>query len=155
MVVFDQATKIIVVHKIVMFDKITIIPNFFYLTYIVNKGAAFGILQGKGWLLLAVSIVVLVLVIAFFRVITEGFPERYYALALIVSGIIGNSIDRIWRHEVVDFLDFYFGSYNYPAFNVADSCITIGVIIYVLSILLRPQKKEIKPTGTKLPVKKL
>ena len=64
------------------------------------------------------------------------------ALFMVVSGILGNSIDRLWRHEVVDFLDCYIGDKHWPAFNVADSAICVGIGIYILSLMLRPQKKE-------------
>ena len=142
LVVLDQLSKIVVVQYIPKHDVIPVIGGFFNLTYITNPGAAWGIMSGKGHLLLGVSIAVLIMVIYFLRSLTEGCVERYFALFMIVSGIIGNSIDRLWRQEVVDFLDFYFGTYHWPSFNVADSSITIGVTIYIISSLLRSQKKK-------------
>ena len=119
-----------------------ILLDFFNLTYITNTGAAWGILAGHGWLLLLISCAVLIAVICFIRTLTDGWPERIYAIGLIVSGILGNSIDRIFRGEVVDFLQFLFGRYQYPSFNVADSCICVGVFLFILSTILRPEKKK-------------
>ncbi|MBN2642405.1 MAG: signal peptidase II [Victivallales bacterium] len=146
----DQASKAVVVAEFTLGESITIIPGFFNLTYITNKGAAWGILHGKIWLLMLISTVVFVLIIWQIRTLTEGWNERYFAMAVIISGIIGNSIDRIWRKEVVDFLDFYIRvndkSYSWPAFNIADSAITVGVIIYIASTLFRksPNKNTVQ-----------
>lgn len=143
LVVLDHATKLLVVHYIPLGDTITVIPGLFNLVFVLNPGAAWGILAGQGWILFIVSMVVLVAIIMYIRNLTEGWPERYIALSMIISGIIGNSVDRVWRQAVVDFLDFHVGaSYHWPAFNVADSAITIGVTIYILSSFLRPPKNK-------------
>lgn len=142
LVVLDQLTKIAVIQYIPKHEAIPVIKGLFNLTYITNPGAAWGIMSGKGHLLLGISIVVLVIIIYFLRSLTEGCMERYFALFMIMSGIIGNSIDRLWRQEVVDFLDFYIGTHHWPSFNVADSAITIGVTIYIISSLFRVQNKK-------------
>ena len=85
---------------------------------------------------------------------TDGWPERIYAIALIVSGIVGNSIDRIFRREVVDFLQFLFGKYQYPSFNIADSCICVGVFIFILSTILRPDRKKPEPDSSYVQLQK-
>ncbi|OGV49966.1 MAG: signal peptidase II [Lentisphaerae bacterium GWF2_52_8] len=139
LLLLDQISKFLVAGNISVGQKITIIPNFFNLTYITNPGAAWGILAGKGWLLLLISILVLFSIIFFLRSLTEGWNERYYGLCMVMSGIVGNMIDRIWRGEVVDFIQWYAGSYYWPSFNVADSAITVGVAIFIISSLLRPQ----------------
>jgi signal peptidase II len=139
-IVIDQVTKILVETGIG--SPIKIVPGFFNLVFVKNSGAAWGILAGKGWLLLIISITVFTLITVFLKRITEGWPERYYSMALITGGIVGNSIDRIWRGSVVDFLDFYYGSYHWPAFNVADSAICVGVFIFIISSWIRPQEKE-------------
>ena len=138
----DQITKAAVVKYIRFGDRIPVIPDFFNLTHITNTGAAWGILAGHGWLLLLISFAVLIAVICFIQTLTDGWTERIYAIGLIVSGILGNSIDRIFRGEVVDFLQFLFGRYQYPSFNVADSCICVGVFLFILSTILRPEKKN-------------
>jgi signal peptidase II len=135
--VLDQITKMVVENNIT--SSIKVIPGLFNLVFVKNTGAAWGILADKGWLLLVISTVVFVLIVVFIRRITEGWTERYYSMALIAGGIAGNSIDRIWRGAVVDFLDFYCGSYHWPAFNVADSAICVGVFIFIISSWVRPQ----------------
>lgn len=140
LVVLDHGTKLLVLHHISIGDTIPIIPGCFDLVSVRNTGAAWGMLSDYSWLLLVVSVVVLILVVVFFRSLAEGWPERYLALALVVSGVIGNCVDRVWRGAVVDFLDFYVGKHHWPAFNVADSAITVGVVLYSISCLFRPQK---------------
>jgi signal peptidase II len=133
-----------VVHNIPEHGTIKIVPGLFNLTHVNNPGAAWGILAGYGWLLLAVSVLVLCGVVFYMRKLTEGWAERYFALGMIASGIIGNSIDRVWRGEVVDFLDFYYDSMgHWPSFNVADSAITAGVAIFIISSFFRPQRKSV------------
>lgn len=147
LIVLDQLTKLVVVQYIKEHSIIPVIKGFFNLTYVNNPGAAWGILAGKGWILLTISILVLVLVIKYLRILTEGWPERYFAIFIIMGGIVGNSIDRIWRRQVVDFLDFCIYGYHWPAFNVADSAITIGIAIFIISSLKRPQDRISKEAG--------
>ena len=143
-VLLDQIPKLLVVEMIKHIGtRIPVIDGFFDLTYITNKGAAWGMLSGKTGLLLAVSIVVFVLITFFLRQICEGWTERYYALLLVMSGIIGNTIDRVFRGGgVVDFLRFYFRNWEWPSFNVADCAICIGVGMFILSSLIRPEQKK-------------
>ena len=137
----DQLTKYWVVKEIPFASRQAVIPGFFNLTYVTNTGAAWGILSGRYWLLLAISGAVFFAAIWFLRQLTDGWKERYYAVLLILSGILGNCIDRVFRGAVVDFLQFYIGKYVWPSFNVADSCICVGVFIYIVSSLIRPDRK--------------
>ena len=155
LLIIDQITKAMIVHRIAFGEKIAIIPDFFYLTHVTNRGAAWGILQGHGWLLLIIATVASCLIIIKLRWLTEGLTERYFIIFTIFSGIVGNSLDRIWRREVIDFLDFIVwpayrnGAWqltSWPAFNVADSAICIGVCGYFISLIVRP---ELKPTSSK------
>ena len=139
--ILDQLTKYWVVKEIPFASRQTVIPGFFNLTYVTNTGAAWGILSGRYWLLLAISGAVFFAAIWFLRQLTEGWKERYFAVLLILSGILGNCIDRVFRGAVVDFLQFYIGKYVWPSFNVADSCICVGVFIYIISSLIRPDRK--------------
>lgn len=138
-VMLDQTSKALVARYMPEHDIIPIIPCCFNLTYLNNPGAAWGILAGKGNVLLAFSILVFAGIIYFLRTLSEGWTERYFALFMVLSGITGNSIDRVWRGQVVDFLDFYIKNYHWPAFNVADSAITVGVAIFIISSFFRPQ----------------
>jgi signal peptidase II len=136
LVAADQAVKAVVSRLIPEGSVIAVTP-FFSLTHINNPGAAWGMMAGKRLLLTAFSLCALAAIIVFLRALTEGCAERYYALFMVVSGIIGNSIDRVWRARVVDFLDFHAFGWHWPSFNIADSAITVGVTIFVVSSLLR------------------
>lgn len=138
----DQLTKEMVVQSIPIGKMIPVIPGFFSLTHITNPGAAWGILAGRAWLLLAISIAAFAAIVFFLRHLSENYPERIFALLAVCSGIAGNCTDRIFRGEVVDFLLFYVGRYHWPAFNVADICISCGVFVFVLSSLFRPDRKK-------------
>ncbi|MBN1864095.1 MAG: signal peptidase II [Victivallales bacterium] len=125
---------------------VELIPGFFNLVIVRNTGAAWGIMSGQRWLLTVISAAFLVGAVLFFRNLTEGWRERFYAAALVVGGVIGNTADRIWRGgAVLDFLDFYLGSWHWPAFNVADTAICVGVGIFILSSWCRPEKKRENP----------
>ena len=139
----DQITKIWVIQCFELHESIPVIDGILSWTYVRNRGAAWGILAGRVWLLIAVSVVVFGLMIKFFRYLTEGYAERIIALGLVMSGIIGNSTDRLWHGEVIDFIDVhYYNVWHYPVFNIADIAICTGVGIFILSSLLRPSKKD-------------
>jgi signal peptidase II len=137
----DQFTKILTVRMFELHESHPVIDGLFNLTYVRNYGAAWSILSGHIWLLLLIAVLVVAGTIWKFRYLTEGYSERYLAIFLVFGGVLGNSIDRIWRGAVVDFLDFYIKSYHWPVFNVADIAICCGVGIFMLSSLLRKEKK--------------
>ena len=137
-VILDQATKLITQGTMALNESIVLIPGWFNLTYVRNPGAAWSLLAGFPWLLLGFGVTAGILILVFFRRWSEGFPERYCALALIEGGIIGNSIDRLWYGSVIDFFHVhYYDVYHYPVFNIADCAICIGVGIFILSNCLR------------------
>ena len=139
LVALDQATKHVVRASFALHESRPVIPGFFSLTYVQNRGAAWGILSGWGFLLVALAVVMLV-VLARYRakIFGDGLLGRI-AFILLAAGIIGNLIDRAILGYVVDFLDFFVGQSHFPAFNVADSCICVGVGIYLLQSLLAPR----------------
>lgn len=143
--ILDQATKAYITHTMYLYESISVIPNFFNLTYIRNPGGAFGILASSSSafrtvFFLTTSLFALVLLgTIFYRLRSEDW-WGHFTIASIFGGAIGNLIDRLRLGEVVDFLDFYVGNYHWPAFNVADSAITVGVIS--LLILFAMEKKE-------------
>ena len=144
LVLLDQLTKYFVVANAELIRKpLVLVPGFFNIVSVRNTGAAWGMFQGNNVFLFFVAFIALAILIISFRSITEKCPERYVAVFLVLSGIVGNSIDRLLRKSVVDFLDFYVGSYHWPAFNVADAAICIGVSLLVLSFLLRKPLKDI------------
>ncbi len=140
----DQLSKALVDRSFALGESVTLIPGCFSLTYVVNHGAAWNMFDGQRMFLLGIALLVLVLILVFLRYLCDGYPERYVAIFMIVSGTIGNSIDRLWRGAVVDFFSFYIGNWHYPVFNVADSVLCVGVGIFVLSSFLRPERRRKK-----------
>ncbi|MEJ2656785.1 MAG: signal peptidase II [Desulfobacterales bacterium] len=141
-VFFDQLTKLLVVKYIPLFHSITVIHGFFNITHILNPGGAFGFLAHqnsslRNLLFLLASSIAICFIYYFYKNISDTQPLLASGLALIFGGAIGNLIDRIRFGKVVDFLDFYIGSYHWPAFNVADSAITVGIAIFVFHLLFK------------------
>ncbi|MCK5071624.1 MAG: lipoprotein signal peptidase [Desulfocapsa sp.] len=149
-IVLDQLTKIWVVNNFRLYETLEIIPGFFSFTYLTNKGAAFGFLASvdSAWrhyfFLILASVALVLIVITWFRIRKD---HRFYgpALALIAGGAIGNVIDRLRLGAVVDFFDFYVAGRHWPAFNIADSAITVGVALFLLANFMEErQKKQIQ-----------
>jgi signal peptidase II len=132
-VVSDQLTKQLILSKFDHGESRTVIEGFFDLTYIRNSGAAWGMFKDHGMMLIGVSIAMLIFMCVFYRSLVADAREHRFAFGLLLGGIIGNLMDRIRLSAVTDFLDFYIGSYHWPAFNIADSSICIGVGVYLLS----------------------
>lgn len=142
LIAFDQLTKFLIVKSLEVGESIKVISNFLYITSHRNQGAAWGILQGKMWLFYIVTIVVLVILFMFFKNEGYGRPDVQLGLSLLIAGSIGNFIDRLFRGEVVDFVDTYIFSYNFPIFNVADAALTIGVIVLIIVILFEGKEEK-------------
>jgi signal peptidase II len=139
-VIVDQLTKIVVDQTLFLHQSIPVIDNFFSLTYIRNKGAAFGILANSAAtfrlaVLIVFSLVAIGFVISLIRRLPESERWLTVSLAFILGGALGNLIDRVWYGEVIDFLDFYWSTFHWPAFNVADSFITVGVVMALFRFL--------------------
>ncbi len=140
LIVLDQITKAIILRWVPMFEIFPVIPGFFNITHIHNPGGAFGFMASQGlevrsFLFLAMSSLAAVVIVFFYLRTPAVYSWLSTALLLIFGGAIGNMIDRIRFREVVDFLDFYAGNYHWPAFNVADSGITVGMAILVYHLL--------------------
>jgi signal peptidase II len=136
----DRSTKWLIAHRLTMHDSITVIPGFFRIIHTENPGAAFGIFadspsQWKIALLILFSVVALLIVSALLWKTSHRMTSTGVGLALILGGAVGNLWDRIVSRRVVDFLLFYIGHYQWPAFNVADSAIVVGAGLLVLEIL--------------------
>lgn len=140
-VLFDQITKWMIVQTVELGEKIPVIENFFYITSHRNRGAAWGILQNQMWFFYIITVIVIVAVIYYMQQYAKTNPSLGVSLGLILGGAIGNFIDRLFRKEVVDFLDVYIGSYDYPVFNVADSALVVGVIIVFIATIVEERKK--------------
>lgn len=131
----DQISKLLVVNLLTKTDSITIIKNFFYLTYINNDGAAFSILVGKRVLLILIAVLVIVMLIRYIKKNNIQNKLELVSISLIIGGSLGNLMDRVVRGYVIDFLDFKIFNYNFPIFNIADTFIVIGVIMQLLKEL--------------------
>ncbi|MBV9157550.1 MAG: signal peptidase II [Acidobacteriaceae bacterium] len=143
----DRLSKALVQHSVSAFDSIPIIPAWLRIVHTENPGAAFGVLaEGNPFLrslvLIGVSTLVLIAVASALWSRSSAFTTTVtrVALALILGGAIGNLYDRIVHRTVTDFVEVYHGAWSFPAFNVADSAITIGAILLILD-LLRPHRK--------------
>lgn len=138
----DQLTKYIIKINIALYDNIIVIKNFFNITHILNPGGAFGLFASSSpgvrkFIFLFVSSIVALLILWFYKKSAENFIFLSIGLALIFGGAVGNLIDRFIYGKVVDFLDFYMGAYHWPAFNMADSAITIGMGILIYHIIFK------------------
>ncbi len=141
LVLIDQISKIVVERVLANGQVIEVIPGVFELRLARNTGAAWGMLSGYGLLLTLVGVAVVALALCFIRYLTEGHIERYIAVFTIVGGVVGNSIDRLWRNHVVDFFAVDLQFYHWPIFNVADCAIVGGVILFLISVLLRSDRR--------------
>lgn len=133
---FDQLTKILIDKTYEVGEHTPVVDGFFHIVHFRNTGAAWGIFSGRSYLLAVVSFAAFCAVVWKFREMADGSPLRGFAVSLISGGIIGNMIDRVFRAEVVDFLFFFYKNWSWPAFNVADSAICVGVALYVFSSMM-------------------
>ena len=145
LVALDQVTKILVVAYWPEGSQFVIVHGFLNLVHVRNTGAAWGMMSEQTRLLSAFSVVVATVLVWRFDVLADRWPERAMALALILGGIVGNLIDRVARGEVVDFILVFYRSFHWPAFNIADSGITCGVAVFVISSFFRPTD-EVQPS---------
>lgn len=141
-VILDQATKWLVSSSLSYYEEVKVIPGFFNLIYIHNPGGAFGVFaQNQGnlhtILFILIAFAAMGLVLYLYKNTPPEYPVLSVGFALIFGGALGNLIDRIRLGEVIDFLDVYIGHMHWPAFNVADSAITVGMVIFGFYILFR------------------
>jgi len=127
--------------------RIDIITGFFHLVHVGNPGAAWSMFQGYSKLLGVFALVTLVAIFVWRRSLGLRLLPVQVSFGLLCGGILGNLVDRLLHGHVIDFLDFHFGSYTYPTFNVADSGICIGVIVYLIYSFKNPEggKRQQKP----------
>lgn len=147
-VILDQVTKAHIMQTMRLHESIPIIPNFFSLTYIRNPGAAFGILasSSNGFRLLffgVMSVFALGLLVTIFLRLPQDDWVGQLFISGILGGAVGNLLDRMRFGEVIDFLDFYVETYHWPAFNVADAAISVGVCFLIFHFAF--EKKEPGP----------
>ena len=133
---FDQFTKYWAATRLKTGDDIDIIPGFFRLSYTENPGIAFGIGSDSDWrwLLIAISTVAIFIVIFYMMRTPASNSLLLWSLALLAAGIGGNLVDRVRTGRVIDFIEFYYGTYHFPVFNIADTAITIGAGLMAIDL---------------------
>ena len=142
LVVLDQVTKSLIARSVELYESVPVIPRFFNITRIHNRGAIFGTFSQTNnqivfVLLTAASLAALALVVYYFFKTPDTDRLMKVSLTLILAGALGNQFDRLIRGHVIDFLDFYIGRAHWPFFNVADSCITIGAFLMLITLFRR------------------
>lgn len=148
----DQWTKYVIQQRLALYQKAEVIHGIFNLVHVRNTGGAFGIFGGeKGGLgslvFVVVSLVAIGAILFLYFRLREDEDTLSLSLSLVLSGAMGNLIDRLRYGEVVDFLDFFFFSFHWPAFNIADSAICLGIGLMALEFLIQDHKKSTKSQG--------
>ncbi|WP_059105793.1 signal peptidase II [Shouchella shacheensis] len=133
-ILLDQFTKWVVSKRMENRESIPVIENVFHITSHRNAGAAFGILQGHLWLFVLITLIVVGVSIFYLHRTMHKNPIMAWGLTLVLGGAIGNFIDRILFGEVVDFLDVYIFTYNFPIFNIADIALTLAFLLVLVAI---------------------
>jgi signal peptidase II len=141
----DQITKYIIKSSIEYGQRIPVIDKFFYITYHENSGAAWGMMQGGRIVFIPITIVLVVIMLYYLRQSKNLIFKT--ALSIIIGGATGNLIDRIYPGKVPDFLDFHFGSYNFPTFNAADTFIVVGTILLSYYLLFIYKGNNLRDIG--------
>lgn len=139
-IALDQLTKWWAKTTLILYEPVPVLP-FFNFTLMHNPGAAFSFLASAGgwqrWFFLVLSLIISIILVMWISRLRTGEGRLAVALALVLGGAVGNLIDRALHGYVIDFLDFHYGQWHWPAFNLADSAITLGAILLILDSLLR------------------
>ena len=149
-VLLDVITKAYIDSNMSLHESVVVIGGLLNITYVRNPGAAFSFLASaspgfRSVFFLSVTILSIVLVLYYIAKSKTEEPLMIFALSLILSGALGNFIDRVRIGEVIDFIDVHLGAYHWPAFNVADSAITVGACIMLFALFKRPKEHDHSP----------
>ena len=134
--ILDQFIKFIITTNLSIADTINVIKNFFRITYVENSGAAFSIFENSRVFLILLSILILSFIVYYITKRKKDSKFEFIIYGTLIGGILGNLIDRIRFGYVIDYLDFNFGSYSFPVFNLADTFIVISGIILMIKIMM-------------------
>jgi signal peptidase II len=130
-VILDYVTKKMIVSQVMLYESINVLP-FLNIVHVQNKGAAFSMFSGLGnHYFIAISVIAILAIVLYISRLPKGL--ELYSLSMILGGAAGNLIDRIMIGKVTDFIDLFVGSWHWPAFNVADSALTVGITIYLIA----------------------
>ena len=143
LVLADQVSKTIVVRTMSLYESIPIIPNFFHFTYITNDGMAFGIDFPFGYFIFSsVSLLLTLFLFWYLWSVRNHSIVIRLGLAMIIAGAIGNLIDRLMLGEVIDFLDFMIRDFHWYVFNLADSYVTVGMVLLLIDSIILEKKEK-------------
>lgn len=131
----DQIVKIVISNKMILNQTYIVIKDFFSISFVHNKGAAFSILSDSRILLIVIGLLALIGLIFYIKKIEIIDDIDIFVYSLLLGGLVGNLIDRIVHGYVVDYLSFKFGSYYFPIFNFADICIVVAILIIMLRMI--------------------
>lgn len=150
-IVPDQITKAVIQQKYTLWASQTVIPDFFNIVHVLNKGAAFGFLNQPDtswqiWFFVAVTIAAVAFIYYLLSTADKGDRFFIWGLGLVLGGALGNLTDRLRFGHVVDFLDFYVGNYHWPAFNVADIAISCGAFAVLVSMYTKNVREKHTPS---------
>lgn len=140
LVAIDQVSKLLVLNNLKDADPVTVIDGFIQFRYVENTGAAFGIFSNNTWALSVFTGIVIILGIIFLATGKLKNKVEYSAVILMLAGGVGNLIDRVFRHYVVDFIEYTF--MDYAVFNFADICVTVGAVLIVLAVIFETIKEK-------------
>ena len=145
-VILDQWTKWLIVENMELRERISVWDPWLGILSHRNRGAAWGMLEGQMWLFTIVTVAVIIAIIYFNHTEAKGKPLYHISLMLLLGGAVGNFIDRLFRGEVVDFVDVYIPviNYHFPIFNIADAALTIAVVMLFITIILEEKKDKKK-----------
>ena len=144
-VALDQWSKWAIKTSFQLYESKPVIQDIFHFTYVTNDGMAFGLsFPGGKHILLVMTILLTGFIVGFLWKEKDGHPLVKYGLALILSGAIGNLIDRLFYGKVVDFLDVMVGNFHWYIFNVADSAVTVGMVLFIIHSFLIEESSEDK-----------
>lgn len=131
----DQFIKLLISNNMKLGSEIKVIDNFFSLFYLKNTGAAFSILDDKGSFLIIISVIILVIVDRYIAKESKFSKLGILSFGIVIGGIVGNLVDRLLYHGVIDYLSFNIFGKNFPVFNIADTAITIGIVLIIIDII--------------------
>ncbi len=142
LLICDQVSKSIINKTVPYGGHITVIKGFFNISHVHNRGAVFGLFNQTGnsfifYVLTAASLAAFAVVVYFFIKVPSSEFLLKFTLSLIIAGALGNSLDRLLKGYVIDFLDFHINNWHWPSFNVADSCITVGAVFMIYLLLFK------------------
>lgn len=138
-IVLDFITKKIILATVRLHESIDVLP-FLRIVHVENPGAAFGSFTGLGNnIFIIISIIAIIFILVYLSKIHQKL--EFISLSLVLGGAVGNLLDRMQIGKVIDFIDFYVGSWHWPAFNVADSALTVGIVLFLIANFTHGQKK--------------